>query len=167
MPKKRRLKAVPKKKSMPPLLLDAFSMADIKNWGQHKDAILQYHAEYYSVLAQQRSQIFEDLKKAVLETSVTDYSFSGWQRIVSYQYTLSPLSVRGSVANPAGGRFNIGDIDHTRFPSFPALYIAEDKETALVEVFCNDEGSEAVPPLDLALTNPSSFSCVALGGKLD
>ena len=52
---------------------------------------------------------------------------------MKYRWGNKPLSARGSLQDP-GGRFNIGEIDTTRFPPFSGLYIASDKETSIQEI---------------------------------
>jgi len=111
-------------------LLDQFSLGDIRKWSRLRDELAGMHWEFFSNLAFQRSKIENQLKSALGTAAVRDYRFKGWQRLVTYQYSDDPLSVEGSLVDP-GGRFNIGDIDQARFPVFPALYIAEDKDTAL------------------------------------
>jgi hypothetical protein len=84
--------------------------------------------------------------------------------VVDYRYSLAPLSSAGSVLNDPGGRFNIGDIDATKFPTFPGLYLASNPETALLERFGGSDG--ALGPLDLALRKASSYSNVAVNGEI-
>lgn len=68
------------------------------------------------------------------------------------------------MADPAGGRFNYGDINPTHFPPFPGFYIAVDKKTALQETF--GEGSSSKKALDAALTDSTSISCFSLSGAI-
>jgi hypothetical protein len=147
--------------------LDSFSVRDIRLWAQKKDKFLKYHWDFYSNLAYQRSKIADDLKKAVLEAAEEKFPFEHWQRVIKYKYALRPLSGEGSLIDP-GGRFNIGDINPDQYPPFPALYIAEDKDTGLQEVL-----SQKINPkneqkaLDYALTNPASIASISLSGSLD
>lgn len=148
-------------------LLDKFSVEDINRWTKLKDDILRFHWDYYNSLAYQRTQVAEDVSKALLEATESPFQFSKWQRIVTYKHTLEPLSVLGSLIDP-GGRFNIGEINPAQFSPFPALYIAVDKDTALQELL-----SQNIPPgkesdaLDSALINPHSVTVVSLSGYLD
>lgn len=81
----------------------------------------------------------------------------------------NPLSLAGSL-NGEGGRFNIGsDLSPGSFTAFPALYIAEDYETAFRERFGN---FAAVKPdgltlLEVALRSPDSFTQVRLRGLFE
>src|SRR5580698_8548108 len=107
----------PPKKSIS-FILDQFSSLDIRRWTAIRDAYLKNHWDYYSSLVYQRSKIADELKKALLEASQKAYSFSKWQRVITYKYSLDPLSVKGSLKDP-GARFNIGEIDPSQFSPFP------------------------------------------------
>lgn len=148
-------------------LLDQFTLDDLNRWTSLRDKILQYHWEYYGSLAYQRSRVTDEIKAALLEAANRPFKFSQWQRVVKHKYAVEPLSVSGSLAD-VGGRFNIGDIDHARFPPFPALYIASDRPTALQESLGQDQplGSN-LNALELALTKPTSIASVSLSGSLD
>lgn len=134
----------------PLLLLDSFSIIDLKRWNAQKEKFLRYHWDLYSSLAYERSKIIDLLRKALLEAASKSYEFAGWQRQVRYKYSLSPLSPKGSLIEP-GGRFNIPNTNPDQFPSFPALYIAEDKETTLQEAGQQSGSSGELSLLDLAL----------------
>ncbi len=89
----------------------------------------------------------------------------GWCRIVDYRYSTTPLSAAGT--RKRGGRFNIGgDCDRTSAKPFPALYIAEDHKTAMLERFGESETSTLSAP-ELALRTDTSYSYVRLDGRLD
>ena len=161
----------PPKRSVKPspsefFLLDRFSVSDIPKWIELKDQILKFHWDYYGNLAYQRSKIADELGKALLEAAQKSFTFSRWQRVVKYKYALEPLSVQGSLVDP-GGRFNIGDTNPSQFPSFPALYIASDKDTALQETLSQKiDPAQEQRALDFALANPSSIASVSLSGSL-
>jgi len=114
-------------------LLDNIQPRAIKSWIKLHDKIIDYTAEHFSYFAHKRSQCIEDLKQS-LQENTSSFDFSNWRRIVSHQFSNTPLSTLGSVKSFPGGRFNIGDIDIERFPKFPALYLAEDTATAFAEV---------------------------------
>ncbi len=149
------------------ILLDRFSVADIRRWKDFQDQILKFHWDYYSTLAYQRSQVIDQLRQAIQGVAKKSFTFKHWQRALKYKYALKPLSVAGSLVDP-GGRFNIGDINPSQFPPFPALYIASDKDTALQELLSQkmNQGQEQ-KALDFALTRPDSIANVSLSGKLD
>jgi RES domain-containing protein len=148
-------------------LLDQLSVQDIEGWARVFERLLAFHWDFYSALAYQRSRIADDLRQALLEAAVRDFKFSRWQRVVRYKRALEPFSVKGSLVDPAGGRFNIGDINPTQFAPFPALYIASDKGTALQETL-----SQSIPSggeeqaLDFALARPDSMLNVSLSGVI-
>jgi hypothetical protein len=89
-----------------------------------------------------------------------------WTRIIDYRYSLQPLSAAGSLVR--GGRFNIGnDLDPSKFPVFPALYIAENYQTAYDERFGLPPPSHAtIEGHEFALREPSSFTSVNVSGKI-
>jgi len=91
------------------LLLDQFRLEDLRRWNKYGDDLLRYQAIFYTSLAVQRSQIYPKLL-AALEKASSESRESGWQRCVSAKWELDPLSARGSILDPIGGRFNIGDL---------------------------------------------------------
>lgn len=117
--------------------------------------LVEFHWRYYSELAFQRKRIREDLNSCLRGAAVA-FQFSKWQRIVKYKYSLDPLNARGSLSDP-GGRFNVGAIDPTRYPMFPALYLAAEKGTGLAEVLGRDNGTGLLTPEELALAKPDSM----------
>jgi hypothetical protein len=72
------------------------------------------------------------------------------------------------MADPAGGRFNIGAINPSQFSPFPTLYLANDTNTARQELLCQkvDPGQET-RAFDSALTNPTSVVNISLSGAID
>src|SRR2546430_16800869 len=123
-------------------VLDSGRVSDIIRSKAVFEELVAFHWDYYSELAFQRNQIREKLNSS-LRVRAEPFTFSNWQRIIRYKYSLIPLSTKGSVADP-GGRFNVGVIDPTRYPLFPALYIASDKSTALAEALGRDNASRTV-----------------------
>jgi len=147
-------------------ILDQFSLTEIQKWKVLRDKILSYHWEYYSSLAYQRSKITDNIRAALVEAAEGPFPFTGWQRIVKYKYTNAPLSVAGSLTD-IGGRFNIGDIDPARFTPFPALYVAADRETAMVETLGQGGAEQKLSGLEFALTKTDSISAVSVRGVLE
>jgi len=145
--------------------LESGSISDIFKSKARFDALVEFHWQYYSELAFQRTQIREQLKNS-LRGKAAPFEFQNWQRIVRYKHSLNPLSTRGSVTDP-GGRFNVGQIDPARYPVFPALYIASDKGTALAEVLGREQNTGSLTPEELALTKPDSITAVSVSGKLE
>lgn len=150
----------------PLLLLDSYSVGDLHRWEVQKEKILRYHWDLYSSLAYERRKIADQINFALLEAACGPYEFKKWQRQVRYKYSLSPLSPKGSLIEP-GGRFNIPIMNPDQISPFPALYIAEDKETTLQEAGQHYTGSEGLSALDLALIRKDSISIVAVSGKLE
>ncbi len=89
---------------------------------------------YFGVQPEQR-RLRSELLAALSLTQPLPFPFSRWTRVVSYQYSIEPLSAAGSL-HAYGGRFNPGvDLDPGTLNPWPALYIGEDTETALREKF--------------------------------
>ena len=145
--------------------LENFSSADLRTWQRQSENLERYHVQLYYHLEGLRSLHQAQLCEALSETKPTEVILDDWVRILDYQYSLEPLSAAGSLVR--GGRFNIGnDLDPAKFPVFPALYLAENYQTAYEEKF------GAAPPTELgieghefALREPDSFSAVNVSGK--
>ena len=124
------------------------------------------HEEYYvgifHHLEASRQLNHDKLCEALRSANSVSIQGEFWTRILDYQYSLQPLSLIGSLMQ--GGRFNIGnDLDPSKFPVFPALYIAENYETAYSEVFGELLQSQGeFSGHELALRSPDSFSHVRL-----
>jgi RES domain len=149
------------------LLVEQFTLDAVRNAKNYAREIARYQWDYYAALAQQRAEKSDEIRKALVGAAEGPFRFKGWQRIVDYQYSLHPLSTNGSVLTDPGGRFNVGDIDRTRFSPFPALYLASDQPTAIVEKFGPAGDDSGLSNLDFALRLGPSFSCVSVSGTLD
>jgi hypothetical protein len=67
-----------------------------------------------------------------------------------------------------GGRFNTGKIDPKLFPIFPALYITEDKDTALQETLGQTALQDAnLLAREIALTTPQSETLISISGEIE
>lgn len=89
-----------------------------------------------------------------------------WVRFVTYQYSLEPLSCAGSLQQ-IGGRFNAGaELDSGTLNPWPALYLAEDYETAYREKFqlAQSERVNGLTPQELALGPDLSHTAVFVQG---
>ncbi len=113
-------------------ILDSFSHRDIKRWKKQYKEIEEYCWDHYSYFAHKRSLIYQNLKDS-LQSNCKSFDFVNWCRVVDYRFADQPLSAKGSMIADPGGRFNIGDIDQSKFPRFPGLYLAENTLTALKE----------------------------------
>lgn len=160
--KKHRSKAP---KPRPRVVIESFTEADAIRWSEAGEAGRRFQALWSSDLAYQRSLIADQIKAALLGAA-EPFKFEDWQRVGRYKFALTPLSVAGSLKY-VGGRFNIADIDHTRFPPFPALYLALDRETAMQEVLGQDAAAGGkMDALDLALAKPDAIFNVPVRADL-
>lgn len=146
---------------------ELLKISSITSWEKHHSKIVDYYYRHYSYFHQERSKILGKLKTALNENNC-EYTFNKWHRLVTYQYSNNPLSSKGSLLNDPGGRFNIGDINRYKFQPFPALYIAEDFDTAYREAFQlkQDETINGLHGEELSLYGNNSFSNVVLNGEI-
>ena len=148
-------------------LLEQGTLRDIRRAKEHTAEWLEYQWRYYSELAHQRNQILDELKAVLIQASFENYQFEKWQRAVKWKYSLHPLSTIGSLSF-IGGRFNTGKDVNPTVQSFPALYLAADKDTALQETLGHAEGKDnKLSAIELALTNPQSQVIVSVSGQLE
>lgn len=147
------------------IFLDKFSEVDLRTWKKLADLERQYHVGLFYHLEGLRELKSAAIEESLLANGADSFAAEGWYRIVDFQYSLEALSCRGSLLS--GGRFNIGhDLEPSRFPPFPALYLASSYETAYLEKF----GAPSTPDPDrskftgaeLALKKPPSFTAVKL-----
>lgn len=147
-------------------LLDVFTSEGIKKGKLYLEKVVKYHQSFHKTLAHQRSRVADAIRGSLLNAVEGPFEFINWQRVVAYQHTLTPLSVVGSVLS-FGGRFNIGDINKSQFSPFPALYIAEDKLTALQEYLSKQiEPGHEQEALEFALMTPASTTNVSISGMI-
>ena len=86
--------------------------------------------------------------------------------MVTYQYSLEPLTCAGSL-QALGGRFNAGcELDANTMRPWPALYLAQNFETAYREKFqlANDVQVDGLTPQELSLEGAVSHTTVLLMG---
>ncbi len=146
-------------------LLERGTLEDLRKAKYRTGLLRRFHWDFYSELARQREEIKTQIHAALNEAAVSNFEFQHWQRAVKYKYGLHPLSAVGSLGMP-GGRFNIGDVN-SNVPSFPALYIAIDKDTALQETLGQSKSQDTrLSPQEVALTNPESETIVSVTGSL-
>jgi len=148
-------------------LLESTNEAAIKEAKEFAAKQSKFAWALYSELAEQREQVFDNLKQSLLYNCLENYTFNNWQRAVKYRYSLHPLCTLGSLSY-IGGRFNIGESINTNVNPFTALYIAENKDTALQEHLSQIEGiSTELSSREIALNNHQSESILRLNGSLD
>jgi hypothetical protein len=115
--------------------LEALSSATFQQWQAHGKAQSEYQYRLYFDLETQRAAHKAELCQALRDSASVSLNIDGWWRVIDFSYCMHALSPAGSL-QWVGGRFNYGnDIDSTRFPPFPALYLAEDFTTAFRERF--------------------------------
>ena len=148
--------------------LDSFSDKNIQEWQSYGRAVRDYHYALFFDLEGQRAARHKDIRAALQRVPGIDVCINDWVRIVNFKYSLSALSPLGSL-EWVGQRFNFGhEIDEARFPPFPALYIAQDFETAFREYHGLSQ-SETVKGLgahELLLENAGSFVTLKLVGNV-
>jgi len=148
-------------------LLESGTLDDMRAAKQVTDALVKYQWDYYSELAHQRNAIQDEIKEALIQTCIP-CAPQKWQRALKYKYSFHPLSTVGSLTF-IGGRFNTGSGVNTEVPTFPGLYLAKDKDTALQEHLGQEPIAKGVKltARQIALTNPTSETIVSVSGKLD
>lgn len=150
------------------LELERFSQESLTRWTALSEDLNELQAAlYFGVLPEQR-RLRQSLVEAAQLTTPMSFALSRWSRIVSYQYSTEPLSAAGSL-HGWGGRFNPGfDLDPGTLNPFPALYIAEDQETAFREKFqmTATDSVDGLTAQELALSHAVSHSTIFLTGTL-
>lgn len=148
-------------------LLEQGNLQDIQSAKKLTADFLKYSWDYYSELALQRSQIQQKITEVLTQACISNYKFAKWQRAVKWKYSLHPLSTVGSLTY-IGGRFNTGSSVNSEVPTFPALYLACDKDTAMQETLGQIEVKNCkLSARELALTNPQSEAIVSVSGELE
>jgi hypothetical protein len=149
--------------------LEALSSATFQQWQAHGKAQSEYQYRLYFDLETQRAAHKAEPCQALRDSASVTLNIDGWWRVIDFSYCMHALSPAGSL-QWVGGRFNYGnDIDSTRFPPFPALYLAEDFTTAFRERFglaANDD-SRGLEAHELVLADASSWSSLKLTGVVN
>lgn len=151
------------------ILLDFFTDAAAEGWERRAPLVKEYYYRFFFELEAQRAAAHEKLREGLSKAGTTTVPLSGWGRALDWQYCLNPLSAVGSL-KWVGGRFNFGsEIDTERFAPFPALYLAENLDTALAERLGNQASAAWAVQMsseDFALCGESSFSWVRVTGEV-
>lgn len=148
-------------------LLDKFSEADLHTWRIVADGMEAYQVQLSYHLAGLRQLHNDEICGALRSVGGISQDLQGWCRIVDYQFSMDPLSARGSLIK--GGRFNIGaDLVRNTQPTFPALYCAENYQTAYLEKFGAFEKNDNAEfsGHEFALRKSTSFTSVQLIGTV-
>ena len=150
------------------LELDRFSEATLQQWSAASHDLDELEAVLYFGLEPERRRLRPELLTALQEIPLTTIELTRWARVVTYQYSQEPLSCAGSLQN-IGGRFNAGaELDANTLNPWPALYLAEDYETAFREKFQmqRDNLVDGLTPQELALEHGVSHTTLFVRGHL-
>ena len=157
---------------LPPgeILVEYFTDAEIEAWLNRGADYQSYHYLWYFELEAQRAARQEELLDALRRSPAVDVKLTGgWGRALQYVYSHTPLSCIGSL-KWVGGRFNYGnDIDRTRFPPFPALYLAEDIETGIREMLglTSQDIRSGLTAHELSLCSENGLAWVSVEGAVN
>lgn len=149
------------------LELDRFTDANLDVWKRASQDLDEYSSVLFYHLEPERQRLRTELL-ASLDRPHLVFSEQNWGRMVKYQFSNSPLSAAGSLRD-IGGRFNVGtELDDGAFKGWPALYLAEDYETAYREKFGlkRDQVVSGLTPDELALQPGSSHAFVQVNIRL-
>ena len=149
--------------------LDSFSDASIRQWQSYGRAVRDYHCALFFDLAGQRAARRKELRDALQHVPSVTVPLEGWCRLVNFRYSCEALSPAGSL-QWVGQRFNFGsDIDSMRFPAFPALYLAENFETAFREYhgLPKDKNIEGLRPDELSLEDQGNWATLQVTGHVN
>jgi RES domain-containing protein len=156
--------------ALPPLgVLEEFTHASLSKWRTAGKNLNQFSQSLFFDLEKHRNQHSNELLEAIRSSTRGPFEFKHWGRLVDYQYTNQPLSTAGSVKRD-GGRFNIGGgLNPATYSPFPALYVAEDFETAYREKFSIERSVQGggLTTDELALRRESSFTFVGMSGRAE
>lgn len=150
------------------LELDRFSEASLQQWKTLSEDLDELERTLHFALEPERRRLRPELLAALEGCKGEPFTLEGWVRMVSYPFSLNPLSSAGSL-RAYGGRFNAGiDLEPGTLDPWPALYLAEDFQTAFREKFQkrSDELTEGLSPQELALGPQGSHVTVAITGYL-
>ena len=151
------------------LELDRFTTQDLQKWEQASANLNELWDLLYFGVEPERRKLRHQLVEAIKGVGHTAFQLDHWVRIVTYQYSLEPLTCAGSL-QALGGRFNAGyELDANTMRPWPALYIAQNFETAFREKFqlSGDEGVDGLTPQELSLEGAVSHTTVFVNGQLN
>ena len=151
------------------LELERFSSQDLKKWEQASTGLNELWDELYFGVESKRRKFRRQLIEAIQGVGHTEVPLEKWVRVVSYQYSLEPLTCAGSL-QALGGRFNAGcELDASTLRPWPALYLAQNFETAFREKFqlASNELVDGLTPQELSLEGAVSHTTVLVNGHLE
>ncbi len=151
------------------LELDRFTEANLQQWQIRSEDLDELERILFYGLEPERRRLRPELIAALQTRIAEPLVIDQWVRLATYSYSLNPLSAAGSLRG-YGGRFNSGaDLEEGTLLPWPALYVAEDYETAFREKFqmASADTVDGLGPLDLALQPGRSHVAVGLQGRLE
>ncbi len=151
------------------LELDRFSNADIAHWQNLSNDLDEFIGSLYFGVEPARRRLRAKLCDALKQAGGITVDLQSWARTVTYQYSLQPLSCAGSLQS-VGGRFNAGfELDDNTLNPWPALYLAENFETAYREKFqlASTDLTDGLKPEELALEHAVSHTTIHLNGRIE
>jgi len=148
--------------------LDRFSDGNIQQWQSYGLAVRDFHYALFFDLEGQRAARHKELRRALQRSQPITVPLHGWCRLVNFKFALEALSPAGSL-RWVGQRFNFGgEIDPGLFAPFPALYLAENFETAFREYHGLPQYKQrnGLSPEELDLEDRGSWASVQLTGSV-
>lgn len=149
--------------------MDRFSNADLAHWQKLSNDLDELSASLYFGVEPARRRLRSKLCDALKQAGGIPLDLENWARAVKYQYSLQPLSCAGSLQS-VGGRFNAGfELDDNTLNPWPALYIAEDFETAYREMYqlASSDLTDGLKPDELALEQAVGLTAIFLTGRIE
>jgi hypothetical protein len=170
---------LPKKKTTPPryineasqrgiLELERFTEANITQWNLASENLNELEDVLYFSPEPERRRLRSELIASIQENKPIEFAIQNWTRVLSFEYSLEPLSCRGSIKS-YGGRFNVGfELDTGSLKPWPALYLAENFETAFREKrqLASDSSIDGLTPSELALMPGENLTAISVQGGL-
>ncbi len=148
--------------------LEQFTQASLNQWKAASLDIDELQDVLFFGVEPERRRLRPQLVEALQTVTPTSLKLERWVRVVTYQHSLNPLSCAGSL-QAVGGRFNAGaELDSDTLKPWPALYLAENFETAFREKFqmASDVLTDGLTPQELALGQGVSHSSLFVKGQL-
>ena len=151
------------------LELDRFTTQDLNKWEQASASLNELSDQLYFGVESKRRKFRHQLIDSIQGVGHIALPLDNWVRTVTYQYSLEPLTCAGSL-QALGGRFNAGcELDANTMRPWPALYLAQNFETAFREKFqlASNELVEGLSPQELSLEGAVSYTTVFVNGHLE
>lgn len=147
-------------------MLECTNLQQIFERSRLSRQLRDYHWQQYCFFAHERSLCQKQISQSLNQASKPLKGVK-WCRMVAYQYSNKPLSSVGSQIDPAGGRFNFGNINKTKFPVFSSLYIAKSATTAKKEALVCKKNLKHDENISFATGSKVSYSMVYVDFALE